>query len=102
MLLAKQPVQGILWNQLLDSQPHALAHGGLVRRARPAQADRRATGRSCAATPSILGCVTQAGDLKPATRILRPSVYPDAAEAGQAHVVALRTAADEAFARRPE
>ena len=23
MLLAKQPVQGIIWNQLLDSQPHA-------------------------------------------------------------------------------
>jgi hypothetical protein len=29
VLLAKQPVQGIVWNQLLDSQPHALAHGGL-------------------------------------------------------------------------
>jgi hypothetical protein len=29
MLLAKQPVQGIIWNQLLDSQPHAFAHGGL-------------------------------------------------------------------------
>lgn len=29
MLLAKQAVQGILWNQLLDSQPHALPHGGL-------------------------------------------------------------------------
>ena len=29
MLLAKQPVQGILWNQLLDSQPHPLPHGGL-------------------------------------------------------------------------
>ncbi len=29
MLLAKQPVQGILWNQLLDSQPHELPHGGL-------------------------------------------------------------------------
>jgi hypothetical protein len=29
MLLAKQAVQGILWNQLLDSQPHALRHGGL-------------------------------------------------------------------------
>ncbi len=29
VLLAKQPVQGIIWNQLLDSQSHALAHGGL-------------------------------------------------------------------------
>jgi Glycosyl hydrolase family 10 len=29
VLLAKQPVQGIVWNQLTDSQPHALAHGGL-------------------------------------------------------------------------
>ena len=29
VLLAKQPVQGIIWNQLLDSQPHAFAHGGL-------------------------------------------------------------------------
>jgi hypothetical protein len=29
MLMAKQPVQGLLWNQLLDSQPHALPHGGL-------------------------------------------------------------------------
>jgi hypothetical protein len=29
-LLARQPVQGILWNQLRDSQTHLLAHGGLV------------------------------------------------------------------------
>ncbi len=29
-LLSRQPVQGILWNQLRDSQPHILAHGGLV------------------------------------------------------------------------
>jgi hypothetical protein len=29
VLLAKQPMQGVLWNQLLDSQPHPLAHGGL-------------------------------------------------------------------------
>jgi hypothetical protein len=29
LLLAKQPVQGVIWNQLTDSQPHALAHGGL-------------------------------------------------------------------------
>lgn len=29
-LLSRQPVQGILWNQLLDSQPHLLAHGGLI------------------------------------------------------------------------
>jgi hypothetical protein len=29
VLLAKQPVQGIVWNQLLDSQPHAFPHGGL-------------------------------------------------------------------------
>jgi hypothetical protein len=29
MLLSKQSVQGLLWNQLLDSQPHALPHGGL-------------------------------------------------------------------------
>lgn len=29
VLLAKQPVQGIVWNQLTDSQPHAFAHGGL-------------------------------------------------------------------------
>jgi hypothetical protein len=29
-LIARQPVQGILWNQLLDDQPHALAHGGLI------------------------------------------------------------------------
>jgi hypothetical protein len=27
--LAKQPVQGIIWNQLFDSQPHAYAHAGL-------------------------------------------------------------------------
>ena len=30
VLLAKQPVQGIIWNQLLDSQPHAFPHGGLI------------------------------------------------------------------------
>ncbi|MGD9722565.1 MAG: endo-1,4-beta-xylanase [Pirellulales bacterium] len=29
VLLAKQPVQGIIWNQLLDSQPHPFANGGL-------------------------------------------------------------------------
>lgn len=29
VLMAKQPVQGIIWNQLLDSQPHAWPHGGL-------------------------------------------------------------------------
>lgn len=29
VLLAKQPVQGIIWNQLLDSQSHAWPHGGL-------------------------------------------------------------------------
>jgi hypothetical protein len=29
VLLAKQPVQGIIWNQLLDAQPHAWPHGGL-------------------------------------------------------------------------
>jgi hypothetical protein len=29
MLLAKPIVQAVLWNQLLDSQPHEYAHGGL-------------------------------------------------------------------------
>ena len=29
LLLAKQPVQGVFWNQLLDSKPHDYAHGGL-------------------------------------------------------------------------
>jgi len=29
LLLAKQPVQGVLWNQLLDSKPHDYAHGGV-------------------------------------------------------------------------
>ena len=29
LLLARQPVQGVLWNQLLDSQPHPFPHGGL-------------------------------------------------------------------------
>ena len=29
ILLAKQPIQGVIWNQLRDSQPHALPHGGL-------------------------------------------------------------------------
>jgi len=29
MLLAKQPVQGILWNQLHDGAPHGYPHGGL-------------------------------------------------------------------------
>jgi hypothetical protein len=29
VLLAKQPVQGIIWNQLLDSQSHPFAHGGV-------------------------------------------------------------------------
>jgi hypothetical protein len=29
MLLAKPIVQGVIWNQLLDSQPHDFAHGGL-------------------------------------------------------------------------
>ncbi len=29
LLLAKQPVQGIIWNQLQDSHPHAFPHGGL-------------------------------------------------------------------------
>jgi hypothetical protein len=30
VLLAKQPVQAIIWNQLTDGQPHAFAHGGLL------------------------------------------------------------------------
>ena len=29
LLLAKQPIQGVFWNQLLDSKPHDYAHGGL-------------------------------------------------------------------------
>ena len=29
MLLAKASVQGILWNQLCDHEPHSFAHGGL-------------------------------------------------------------------------
>jgi len=29
LLSAKQPVQGIIWRQLLDSQPHEFPHGGL-------------------------------------------------------------------------
>ncbi len=29
LLLSKQAVQGVMWNQLLDSQPHEFAHGGL-------------------------------------------------------------------------
>jgi hypothetical protein len=29
LLLSKQSVQGVWWNQLLDSQPHEFAHGGL-------------------------------------------------------------------------
>ncbi len=29
-LLARQPVQGILWNQLFDSRPHAFPHGGVI------------------------------------------------------------------------
>jgi hypothetical protein len=29
VLLSKQPVQGIIWNQLRDSQPHVWPHGGL-------------------------------------------------------------------------
>jgi hypothetical protein len=28
-LLAKQPVQAIIWSQLCDSRPHAFSHGGL-------------------------------------------------------------------------
>ncbi len=34
LLLAKQPVQGILWNQLPDSQPHALSARRPVRRSK--------------------------------------------------------------------
>jgi hypothetical protein len=29
VLLSKQPVQGIIWNQLLETQPHEFPHGGL-------------------------------------------------------------------------
>ena len=29
MLLAKQPVQAIFWNQLSDATPHDFPHGGL-------------------------------------------------------------------------
>jgi hypothetical protein len=29
VLLAKQPVQAVVWNQLTDSAPHPFAHGGL-------------------------------------------------------------------------
>jgi len=29
MLLAKHPVQGIIWNQTFDARPHSFAHGGL-------------------------------------------------------------------------
>jgi hypothetical protein len=39
MLLSKQPVQAILWNQLTDALPHDFAHGGLFDaqyRAKPA------------------------------------------------------------------
>lgn len=39
LLLAKPSVQGIIWNQLHDSQPHAFPHGGLFDdqdRAKPA------------------------------------------------------------------
>jgi len=28
-LLAKQPVQALIWNQVFDSAPHRYAHGGL-------------------------------------------------------------------------
>jgi hypothetical protein len=35
VLLAKQPVQAVIWNQLSDVSPHPFAHGGLV------DADRR-------------------------------------------------------------
>jgi hypothetical protein len=30
VLLAKQPVQAIVWNQLSDRHPHTFAHGGLI------------------------------------------------------------------------
>ena len=30
MLLAKQPVQAIIWNQLSDAVPHDFPHGGLL------------------------------------------------------------------------
>ena len=30
VLLAKQPVQAVIWNQLSDGSPHPFAHGGLV------------------------------------------------------------------------
>ncbi len=30
VLLAKQPVQAVIWNQLSDAAPHRFAHGGLV------------------------------------------------------------------------
>jgi hypothetical protein len=30
VLLAKQPVQAILWNQLSDKEPHAYPHGGVL------------------------------------------------------------------------
>jgi hypothetical protein len=39
MLLAKGSVQGVLWSQLRDSEPHAFPHGGLFdlrRHAKPA------------------------------------------------------------------
>ena len=39
LLLAKQAVQAIIWNQLRDDLPHDFPHGGLFdarRRARPA------------------------------------------------------------------
>jgi hypothetical protein len=29
MLLSKQPVQAVIWNQLTDALPHDFAHGGL-------------------------------------------------------------------------
>lgn len=34
-LLAKTSVQGIIWNQLSDDEPHKFAHGGLMRQGQP-------------------------------------------------------------------
>ncbi len=89
VLLAKQPVQGIIWNQLLDSQPHALAHGGLF----------DAQDRPKPILELLAVAAPRAPDVKvvASTRHEAGSTGRSSAETGQAHVVALRAAADEAL-----
>ena len=55
LLLSKQTVQGVLWNQLLDSQPHEFCARRLVRWPRQGEAGRHGAANGTAAVFGVRG-----------------------------------------------